>query len=59
MLRSMSERERTQVFNINKLELDGVHPSFDHDLIDLLFEELLENQILAQLIYDLKNANRS
>ena len=34
------------VFNINKLELDGVHPSFDHDLIDLLFEELLENQIL-------------
>ena len=34
------------VFDINKLELDGVHPSFDHDLIDLLFEELLENQIL-------------
>ncbi len=34
------------VFDINKLELDGVHPSFDHHLIDLLFEELLENQIL-------------
>ena len=34
------------VFDINKLELDGVHPSFDHDLINLLFEELLENQIL-------------
>ena len=34
------------VFDSNKLELDGVHPSFDHDLIDLLFEELLENQIL-------------
>ena len=33
-------------FNENELEIDGIHPSFNHDLINLLFEELIENQIL-------------
>ena len=33
-------------FDENNIELDGIHPSFNHDSINLLFEELIENNIL-------------